>query len=135
MGRKVGLWIDHRKAFIVYLAEREVTSQTISSNIEKHVRASGGSRSTTSYGPQDVVAEDRVDRKFRHHLVQYYEKVARAIHGAESILIMGPGEAKHELNKHLQKKKQTPRAEITVETTDKMTDAQIIAKVKRHDRH
>ena len=132
MSSQVGLWIDHRRAFIVYLAGDETTSQTILSDIEKHVRASGGSRSSTPYGPQDILAEDRVDRKFKHHLEQYYEGVARAVGGVESVFIMGPGEAKDELKRHLQKSRQKPRPVIRVETTDKMTEAQIIAKVKQH---
>jgi stalled ribosome rescue protein Dom34 len=132
MSSQVGLWIDHRRAFIVYLAGDETTSQTILSDIEKHVRASGGSRSSTPYGPQDIFAEDRVDRKFKHHLEQYYERVARAVGGIESVFIMGPGEAKDELKRHLQKSRQKPRPVIRVETTDKMTEAQIIAKVKQH---
>jgi len=132
MSSQVGLWIDHRRAFIVYLAGDETTSDTILSDIEKHVRASGGSRSSTPYGPQDILAEDRVDRKFKHHLEQYYERVARAVGGVESVFIMGPGEAKDELKRHLQKSRQKPRPVIRVETTDKMTEAQIIAKVKQH---
>lgn len=132
MSSQVGLWIDHRRAFIVYLAGDETTSDTILSGIEKHVRASGGSRSSTPYGPQDIFAEDRVDRKFKHHLEQYYERVARAVGDIESVFIMGPGEAKDELKRHLQKSRQKPRPVIRVETTDKMTEAQIIAKVKQH---
>ena len=100
--------------------------------MEKHVRASGGSRSSTIYGPQDILAEDRIYRKYKHHLDQYYEEVARALRGVELILIMGPGEAKGELKKHLQKPGQKLEPAIMIETADKMTEAQIIAKVKRH---
>ena len=132
MSLKVGLWIDHKRAFIVYLTENETTSETILSNVEKRVKASGGARSSTPYGPQDIFAEDRVDRKFKHHLEQYYERVARAVGGVESVFIMGPGEAKDELKRHLQKSRQKPRPIIRCETTDKMTEAQIIAKVKEH---
>ncbi|HBT88163.1 hypothetical protein [Desulfobacter sp.] len=132
MSSKVGLWIDHRQAFIVYLSRDDVTTKTIPSNMEKHVRASGGSRSSTIYGPQDIVAEDRIYRKYKHHLDQYYEEVARALRGVNLILIMGPGEAKGELKKHLLKPGHSPKAAIMIETTDKMTEPQIIAKVKRH---
>jgi hypothetical protein len=45
---------------------------------------------------------------------------------------MGPGEAKVELNNHLQKLGPKSKPAIVIETTDKMTEAQIIAKVKRH---
>jgi hypothetical protein len=132
MNTKVGLWIDHKQAFIVYLSKEDVTTKTIPSNVEKHVRASGGSRSATPYGPQDIVAENRIDRKHKHHLNRYYEEAVEAVIGAKSILIMGPGEAKGEFKKHLQKLGRKPLPVIAVETTDKMTETQIIAKVKQH---
>ncbi|MDY6882084.1 MAG: hypothetical protein V2J25_06025 [Desulfatiglans sp.] len=132
MSPKVGLWIDHRQAFIVYLTKDDVTTKTIPSNMEKHVRASGGSRSSTAYGPQDVLAEDRIDRKYKHKLDRYYKEVARALSGVKSILIMGPGEAKGEFKKHLQKPGHQSMPVITIERADKMTEVQIIAKVKQH---
>lgn len=132
MYSQVGIWIDHRRAFIVYIGGNEIKSEEMLSDLEKHVRPAGGSRSTTPYGPQDVAAEDHTDRKFMHHLEQYYARVAKKLKNAESIFIFGPAEAKDEFKKHLEKsvKKQLPL--ITLETTDKMTDAQIIAKVKEH---
>jgi len=135
MSTKAGLWIDHRRAFIVHVTEDGTTSETIESDVEKHVRGAGGSRSSTPYGPQDIAAGDRVDRKYRGHLDQYYEKVAHAVRDAESIYIMGPGEAKTELKKHLEKSKRTPPVRIAVETADKMTEAQITAKVREHFIH
>lgn len=132
MSQEVGLWIDHRRAVVVFLVDGRTTSETILSNVEKHVRASGGSRSATVYGPQDVAPGDRVDRKFDQHLEKYYDRVARALQKAEAILIMGPGEAKHEFHKHLQKSKKATPPDIKVETTDKMTDPEIMARVREH---
>jgi len=135
MSSKAGLWIDHRRAFIVHVTEDETRTETIDSNVEKHVRDAGGSRSSTPYGPQDIAAGDRVDRKYRGHLERYYEEVARAVREAESVYILGPGEAKTELRKHLEKTKRTPPVRITIETADKMTEAQITAKVREHFIH
>lgn len=132
MKSQVGLWIDHRRAFIVHIYKNEIKSQEILSDIEKHVRAAGGSRSNTPYGPQDVVAEDHTDRKFVHHLTQYYDKVASELTEAESIFIFGPAEAKNEFRKQIEKSAKKPLPPITVETSDKLTDAQIISKVKDH---
>jgi CO dehydrogenase/acetyl-CoA synthase epsilon subunit len=55
--------------------------------------------------------------------------VIASIRGAESILILGPGEAKEELKKRL-KKHQLGSRVVGVETADKMTDRQIEAKVR-----
>lgn len=132
MGKRRGIWIDHRKAIIVTLVGETPQLQKILSNVEKHVRASGGSRSSTIYGPQDVFAEDRVNRKYMHHLESYYDEVSKVIRDSEAIFIFGPGEAKHELRKHIEKSKQLSKRIVNVETTDKMTDRQVAAKVKKY---
>jgi hypothetical protein len=45
---------------------------------------------------------------------------------------MGPGEAKGEFRTHLAGSGPASMPAITVETADKMTDAQVMAKVKQH---
>jgi len=47
MKRKVGLWIDHRKAVIVAITDKGEEVSLISSNIEKHIRPSAHTK--TSY--------------------------------------------------------------------------------------
>jgi hypothetical protein len=96
MHAKIGLWIDHKQAFVVYLSTVDVSTKTILSNVERHTKTSGGSRSATPCGPQDIIAENRILRKYKHHLDQYYEEVVPAVIGAKSIIFMGPGEAKGE---------------------------------------
>jgi stalled ribosome rescue protein Dom34 len=131
MNRKVGLWIDHRKAVIISLAGEEEKVKLIESNVEKHVRSSGGSRSKTPYGPEDVVAEDNRERRFIGHLNKYYDEIISSIHDAEAILVFGPGEAKNELKKHIKSNELQGRI-VGVETVDKMTDHQIAAKVRQY---
>ena len=62
---------------------------------------------------------------------QYYDEVIAAIRGAESFLLFGPGEAKGELKKRLERDKLGGHI-IAVETVDKMTDRQIAAKVREY---
>ena len=40
--KKAGLWIDHRKAVIVIVSEPGEEIKEITSNMEKHVRFTGG---------------------------------------------------------------------------------------------
>ena len=49
---------------------------------------------------------------------------------AETILIFGPGEAKGELKKRMERDKIGIRI-VAMETADKMTEPQIVAKVKQ----
>ena len=123
MNKRVGLWIDHRKAVIVMIKDEQEELMKISSNMEKHVRFSSGD------GSEDGSSEDVRDRKFGNHLNTYYDEVIAYIRDADSIQIFGPGEAKGELEKRI--KHEGLKAHMSaIETVDKMTDRQISAKVR-----
>ena len=124
MKRKVGLWIDHRKAVIVLVTDEGEETRLIESDMEKHIRFASGSS-------QDGSAESTRDRQFASHLGGYYDKVIACIRDAESILIFGPGEAKGELEKRLESEELGGRI-VGIETVDKMTDRQIAARVRQH---
>lgn len=124
MKSAAGLWIDHREAVIVLIDDSGEEIQRVISQMEKHVRFSGGSRSEQGGG------EDQQDRQFTGHLNTYYDKVITHLGNVESILIFGPGEAKGELEKRLASKGFGGRV-VGVETVDKMTDPQIAAKVRQ----
>ena len=123
MNKRVGLWIDHRKAVIVMIKDEQEELMKISSNMEKHVRFSSGD------GSEDGSSEDVRDRKFGNYLNSYYDEVIAYIRDADSIQIFGLGEAKSELEKRI--KHEGLKAHISaIETVDKMTDPQISAKVR-----
>nr|MBF0222614.1 hypothetical protein [Desulfobulbaceae bacterium] len=131
MKTTVGLWIDHRKAVIVAISDKEEEIKVIESKVEKQLGRSSGKRSTTSFEAQMVPADNSQDKKFTAQLNTYYEEVISVIHNAESLLIFGPGEAKGELVKQLEKDKLAERI-VSVETADQMTDPQITAKVREY---
>ena len=131
MKREVGLWIDHRKAVIVFLAGQQEEIEVIKSNVEKQIRRSAASRSGGPFESQAVPSDDRQQREFTGHLDVYYNEVISCIRGAESILIFGPGEAKGELKKHLEHEGLDERI-VGIETVGKMTNPQIAAKVRQH---
>ena len=131
MKKIVGLWVDHRKAIIVTVTEKGEETKLILSNVDKQPGRSGGIRSTTPYESQQVAADDSRERKFTGHLNTYYDEVIECIRDAESILIFGPGEAKGELKKRLNRNNLDARI-VGIETVDKMTDHQIAAKVREY---
>jgi hypothetical protein len=131
MNVKVGLWIDHRKAIVVVVTDKGEEIGLVISAIERQARRSISSRHMGSYEPQQVPADDSRQRAFTEHLNIYYDAVIASIRDAESILIFGPGEAKGELKKRLERINLGGHI-VRVETADKMTDRQIAAKVRRH---
>lgn len=124
MTREAGLWIDHRKAVIVTVTEDGLETKQIQSNMKKHIRFSSGRSS------EDGSAEDMRDRQFTNYLNSFYDEVIAAIRGVESILIIGPGEAKGELVKRLEGDDIGGRI-VGIETVDKMTDRQIAERVRQ----
>ncbi len=129
MASKIGVWIDHRKAILVSFNDGVEVVHEIDSDAEKHVRDAGGSGSGSSHGSQDVVAGDKRDRKFMNHLNTYYDQVIQQFEHTEGIVIIGPGEAKGELDKRITSKEMRKHI-LLVETADKMTTPQLVAKMR-----
>jgi stalled ribosome rescue protein Dom34 len=121
MKKTVGLWIDHKKAVIVFVAGKDTEIRLISSNIEKRHRQSGVA----------APADDVRQRELTGHLNSFYGEVVSCIREAESILILGPGEAKGELSKRLERDNLSRRI-VGIKTSDKMTDKQIVAVIRGH---
>jgi len=118
MRRDVAIWIDHREAVIATLdGETETTTR-----MPSHVEHGGPSES-------DSRPEDRRDRRFANHLRVYYDSVVSRVRGANGILLLGPGEAKHELEKRIRDEGLGDRI-VGVETADKLTDHQVAARAR-----
>ena len=124
MKKDVTVWIDHREAVFAALTEEGEATSRLESDVEKHTRYSARA---------EAGAEDQYDRRFAGHLRQYYDEVISRIRDAEAILILGPGEAKHELEKRLHEEGLGGRI-VGVETTDKMTEPQISARARKQFR-
>ncbi|MBT8372830.1 MAG: hypothetical protein HKO68_11905 [Desulfobacterales bacterium] len=138
MKKYVGIWLDHREAFVVYLVnnqpfadENQEMIERIESDIERRVRLSGGSRTRkTPYGPQEISVDSKQEDRFKLQIRKYYKEILLRISDADRILIFGPGEAKIELKKEIEKSKDIAGKIKKIESADKMTIRQIAAKVR-----
>ena len=127
----VGLWIDHKKVVMVSVRDGVVEIKQIESGLEKHVRYRGAPHPKTPYSAQYAQGDDQIDKKYMGHVNKYYGRVIAQLRGAAGLLILGPGEAKHELEKRIAHEK-IPVRIVGVETADKMTDRQIAARVRKY---
>lgn len=119
MKKNVGLWIDHASAVIVTVSGEkgeDFEIMKIVSDTENHPNSK-------------VVADDIRQSVETEYLNRFYDEVVTVIDGAESVLIFGPGEAKGELKKRLEHQEFNP-ANIHIESADKMTEPQVVAKVR-----
>ena len=133
MTGNAGVWIDHRQAVIVVFGLTGEHVSHIASNVEKHLERSGDSPLKGPYEARQVPRDDRRQMALTGELNVYYDAVADAVRNVQSLLIVGPGEAKGEFKKRLEKNKFGGLI-AAVETVDKMTDRQIVAKVREHFR-
>ena len=76
-------------------------------------------------------ADDSREREYSGHLANYYDEVIACLRPAKAILLFGPGEAKGELRKRIERNKLDVRI-TSCEPSDKMTARQIAQKVRRH---
>lgn len=126
-----GVWIDHRKAHMVFLTPLGERTAQIVSKVERQPHRSGDSPMKGRYAADQVPADDSRQKALTGELNIYYDSVIAALRNAESLLIFGPGEAKGELKKRLVKNRLGARVRA-VQTADKMTDRQMAAKVREY---
>ena len=122
MNHNVGIWIDHKKAVIVSASADRVTAKTLKSDVGSHARYSG---------PQDGGGETKYEERHGQHLdrLRRGHQSTGATRGPSDL---GPGEAKLQLKERLSRSKVLAEGIVGIETTDKLTDPQIVAKVKQH---
>ena len=123
MGQDVGVWIDHKKAIIVSIAAGEVTTRTLTFDVEAHPHYSGS---------QEGGGEKKYEERHNQDLDRYYDDVIGQLGKPDAVLLFGPGEAKLQLKARLGRCQGSPESIVAVESTDKLTDPQIVAKVKEH---
>jgi len=123
MGPKVGIWIDHKTAVIASATTGPVTTKTMKSEVGAHPRYSGQEGSG---------GEKKYEQRHGEQLDRYYDDIISQLGLPEALLIFGPGEAKLELKERLSHSKALSGCTVDIETADKLTDPQIVAKVKEH---
>lgn len=96
-----GIWIDHRKAFVVTLSADGEDTKLILSRVEKHPERGGDSPLKGRYETPSVPADDRRQRALTGELNIYYDAVISTVRGYANVFLFGPGEAKNELHKRV----------------------------------
>ena len=132
MNRKMGVWIDHKKAVIVAASADGVTARTLESGIGPHARYSDRAAYPTPDGPSEGRGERGYEARHDQHLNRYYDDVITLLGQPDALLLFGPGEAKRQLKDRLTHSATQPARPIEIESTDKLTEPQIVAKVRDH---
>ena len=119
--RHAVVWIDHKEAKVF------------------HVEPEGFSESKIKAPHHQMTRKS--EEQGRHALSQdFYHEVAKALHDADEILVVGPSSAKLDFIRHVHKHDHLLESKVLgVETLDHPTDRQIVAYVRHYfeekDRH
>lgn len=104
------VWIDHQQAKVFHVEEKRFDESLIHAP-NAHVR-------------RDSAAADH-----------FYHRVAQALETAGEVIVVGPGTAKLELLKHVQKHHRALNDKIVgVETVDHPTDKQLVSFIRKYFR-
>lgn len=131
MMTRAGVWIDHENAIVVALTNADPEFKKFRTRATSPDSNEGGEREQHDYSPNDFIPEDRRERKLENERKEMHKEVLAYLGDVDSLLIIGPGEAKVEFRKYLTAKGKRGIV-VEIETSDKMTDRQLIAKVLEH---
>ena len=131
--KPVGIWLDFRDAFIVYLNNGSEKTLKVQSEIDES-NPVGGSGSSTPYGAQEAVSETRYLHRRQQQEKQYFQSIIDKLADRDAVYIMGPAQAKIHLEQELKKQPNSAIKIIKVESCDRLTENQIRARIRDHFR-
>ena len=129
ISKPVGIWLDSRQAFIVYLNNGTEKTLRVHSEIDE-THPVGGSGTSTPYGAQEAVSETRYLHRRQQQEKQYYQSIQERLSSRDAIYIMGPSQAKIGLEQVLKKQPKQAKKIVAIESCERITDNQIRAKVR-----
>jgi len=110
-----GVWLDNNKAVII--RENEKGEYAIQNKIKGKESHGGGSEHSMNNAKQS-------------DNLKYFKSISNQLSEFDEILIFGPGKSQEQLQNHLQTDMQFKNKKITIDTSDQLSDPQMVAKVR-----
>ncbi|MFE3847033.1 hypothetical protein ACFX5D_03510 [Flavobacterium sp. LB3P45] len=132
MKRQTGIWIDTSKAIIVTLeGGKDEKISEIDSDVENNVYHDKEGNKGTFSGGHHGNSESKFENRKKEQLDFFIKEVLSYVKGADELFVFGPAETKIRLEQKIQDEKLFANKLKAVETADKMTLNEIVAKVKK----
>ncbi|WP_291854954.1 hypothetical protein [Marinilabilia sp.] len=134
MKKQVGIWMNTDKAVLVSLLNgKENEIQTIESDIESRSHNPREIKPGSRTGTVLMDVDKKMTQRKNHQMHNYFEKVIHSISSdTGEIYIFGPANTKKHFEKELKKRTQFNSLKLEIESADKMTQPQMVAKIKQH---
>ncbi|UCG27498.1 MAG: hypothetical protein JSV24_11080 [Bacteroidales bacterium] len=131
MEKNVGIWLDNEKAYIITLVNGNEHVEKIESNVETRVRFKGETKSYSRLGGMFINPQKKKTKRKNHQLKEYFNSILKRTRDANGIYIFGPADAKKNLKKVYQREKSFTNKLKGVESSDRLTENQMVARVKK----
>ena len=122
MNAKLGIWIDRKKAIIVSVARDHSVITRVRSSLRPHGRY---------HGAQDGGGEKKFEARHEQGVAHFVDAVARHVERGDEVHILGPGESRGALAKRLRQIKSLRGVATTTTAAEKLTEAQLVAAIRR----
>jgi hypothetical protein len=134
MKKQIGIWMNTDKAVLVRLLNgKEDEIQTIESEIETRSHNPREEKPGSRTGTVLLDVDKKKTQRKNKQLHDFFEKVIHSIQPETGeIYIFGPANTKKHFEKELKKHPKHGLKTVEVESADKMTKPQMIAKVKQY---
>lgn len=115
------VWIDHRKAIVVHAgSEGAIAEQTFLTNLEEHQRFSGEGSDKTGLFGHSIDHQHQQQSREEHHFQKFLDGLVDGLNHPDSILILGPGDARFALENTIQGNKSMQGVHIENRPASKM---------------
>lgn len=112
-----GVWLDNHQAMIITSPETNSGEYSILDKVQAIGAQGGGSEHSMN------------NAKKTEHL-KYFKALSNLLIHYDEILLFGPGQSQEQFQNHLQDDAQFKSKQITIDSSDQLTDPQRIAKVR-----
>lgn len=131
MKRQTGIWIDSSKAIIVCLDGKKESITEIDSDIENKSHHTREGNKGTFSGNHHNANETQLSNRKKEQTNYFMDSIIDYIKKSDELYVFGPAGAKTQLKKRIQEERIiTPDKLKGIDTSDKMTVNQIVAKVR-----
>ena|SRR5690606_17390565 len=132
--KQIGIWLDHSKAHIIGHHDGSAfIIESVDSPFERFKREDGEVSDKTRFSPNPEHASNNEFRKHniaQNELNEYFKILEDKLTDYDEILLFGPTTAKEQLMNRLSESKSFKSKTISIQSSDKMSENQLLAFVR-----
>lgn len=115
--KNAGVWLDSQQATIIATTDQSTGDYSIQEKIKAKENHGGGSEHSMNNAKQS-------------DNLKFFKSISAQLMSYDSLLIFGPGKLQEQFQNYLQQDGQFKNKQVNIDSADKLTDPQIVAKVR-----